>query len=59
MPPRIDDNTKAADMAVAIFPIGSYIIIYRHRQGGKEMKLTGELKKQVEKQITGMRKRGS
>ena len=46
-------------MAVAIFPIGSYIIIYRHRQGGKEMKLTGELKKQVEKQITGMRKRGS
>ena len=36
-------------MAVAIFPIGSHIIIYGHRQGRKDMKLTGELKKQVEK----------
>lgn len=34
---------------IAISSIGSYIIIYVHRQGGTIMKLTGELKKQVEK----------
>ena len=33
----------------AIFFSGAYINIYRQRHGGKIMKLTGELKKQVEK----------